>query len=52
MLAATAIVNDARILYTTDERVKNLVGDFITVEYLPEMELQLGLNLPDSDPGQ
>lgn len=50
MLAATAIVNDARILYTTDERVKNLVGDFIKVEYLPEMELQLGLGMPDADP--
>ncbi|MCY4527049.1 MAG: PIN domain-containing protein [Anaerolineaceae bacterium] len=32
MIAATAIVHQAEILYTTDSRVKPLVGDYIKVE--------------------
>lgn len=49
MLAATAIVNGAEALYTTDERVENLVSDFIEVKYLPRMKLQPDLNSPDPD---
>ncbi len=52
MLAATAIVNGAETLYTSDERVVNLVNDFIEVRYLPRISLQLGLNMPASDPGK
>lgn len=50
MLAATAIVNGAETLYTTDERVVNLVSDFIEVRYLPRVYLQLGLDMPETDP--